>query len=150
MSGHARGNHAPRRIVSRLAAITATLAVGSVVAVGMASPASAWAYEYSDGSPGGVAVPNVAVADIMSGYVPLLTFMTSVGPVAGRSPRTTGNQTISFLASDFDPGTTGYIVAIASDTSTGCPINFNFLIGDEFVKAASGFAARAKSYPRHS
>lgn len=51
------------------------------------------------------------------------------------------NQTASFLAADFDPGTTGYVVAIASDPITGCPINFNYLIGDEFIKLASGHAA---------
>jgi hypothetical protein len=53
----------------------------------------------------------------------------------------TANQTASFLASDIDPGTTGYIVAVASDLVTGCPVNFNFLIGDEYVKLSSGHAA---------
>lgn len=53
----------------------------------------------------------------------------------------TPNQTASFLSSDIDPGTTGYIVAVASDLLTGCPVNFNFLIGDEFVKLSSGHAA---------
>ncbi len=53
----------------------------------------------------------------------------------------TPNQTASFLASDIDPGTTGYIVAVASDTVTGCPVNFNYLIGDEYVKLSSGHAA---------
>jgi hypothetical protein len=53
----------------------------------------------------------------------------------------TKNQTASFLASDLDPGTTGYLVAVASDPTTGCPVNFNFLIGDEYVKLASGHAA---------
>jgi CSLREA domain-containing protein len=53
----------------------------------------------------------------------------------------TANQTASFLASDIDPGTTGYIVAVASDRVTGCPINFNYLIGDAYVKLASGHAA---------
>ncbi|MDQ3011655.1 MAG: Ig domain-containing protein, partial [Acidobacteriota bacterium] len=52
----------------------------------------------------------------------------------------TPNQTTSFLASDLDPGSTGYIVAIAVDAN-GCPTNFNFLIGDEYVKFASGHAA---------
>jgi hypothetical protein len=52
----------------------------------------------------------------------------------------TPNQTTSFLAADFDPGTTGYLVAVAVDTN-GCPINFNYLIGDEYVKFASGHAA---------
>src|SRR5207249_11887622 len=52
----------------------------------------------------------------------------------------TPNQTMSFLASDFDPGTTGYIVAVAVD-ERGCPLNFNFLIGDEFIKLSSGHQA---------
>lgn len=53
----------------------------------------------------------------------------------------TPNQTTSFLASDFDPDIAGYLIAIAVDERTGCPINFNFLIGDEFVKLSSGHAA---------
>jgi hypothetical protein len=50
------------------------------------------------------------------------------------------NQTASFLASDVDPGTTGYIIAVASDDA-GRPVVFNHLIGDEYVKAATGHAA---------
>jgi len=53
----------------------------------------------------------------------------------------TANQTASFLASDLDPGTTGYLVAIAVDGATGCPTNFNYLIGDAYVKFTSGHAA---------
>ncbi|HQR35494.1 MAG TPA: ExeM/NucH family extracellular endonuclease [Blastocatellia bacterium] len=52
----------------------------------------------------------------------------------------TANQTASFLASDLDPGTTGYLVAVAVD-ALGCPRSFNYLIGDEYVKFASGHAA---------
>jgi hypothetical protein len=52
----------------------------------------------------------------------------------------TANQTAAILASDVDPGTTGYVVAVATD-SAGCPINFNYLIGDEYVKLASGHQA---------
>jgi uncharacterized repeat protein (TIGR01451 family) len=52
----------------------------------------------------------------------------------------TPNQTASFLASDLDPGGTGYIVAVAVN-SQGRPINFNNLIGDVYVKFASGHAA---------
>ena len=52
----------------------------------------------------------------------------------------TPNQTAAVLASDIDPGTTGYIVAVATDR-IGCPINFNHLIGDEYVKFASGHQA---------
>lgn len=49
----------------------------------------------------------------------------------------TPNQTYVFRASDFDPDTTGYVVAIAVNNS-GCPIQFNYLIGAEYVKLASG------------
>lgn len=52
----------------------------------------------------------------------------------------TENQTASFLTSDLDPGTSGYIVAVAS-TADGFPARFNFLIGDEYVKYASGHSA---------
>jgi hypothetical protein len=53
----------------------------------------------------------------------------------------TANQTATFLASDVDPGITGYIVAVASSGVNGCPIAFNHLIGDEYVKFSTGFAA---------
>ncbi|HKQ78377.1 MAG TPA: lamin tail domain-containing protein [Blastocatellia bacterium] len=53
----------------------------------------------------------------------------------------TPNQTASFLASDMDPGANGYLIVIAVDERTGCPINFNHLIGDEYVKLSSGHAA---------
>jgi len=52
----------------------------------------------------------------------------------------TPNQTASFNAADIDPGTSGYIVAIATNGS-GCPIKYNFLIGDEYVKFTSGHEA---------
>lgn len=50
----------------------------------------------------------------------------------------TPNQTASFLASEVDPGSTGYIVAVASDSQLGCPVSANSLIGSEAVKLASG------------
>jgi hypothetical protein len=52
----------------------------------------------------------------------------------------TANQTSTFFASDVDPGTTGYVIAVATDRN-GCPINFNYLIGDAYVKLNSGHAA---------
>ena len=53
----------------------------------------------------------------------------------------TATQTASFLASDIDPGVSGYIVAEAVDAVNGCPVAFNWLIGDEYVKLTSGHAA---------
>lgn len=52
----------------------------------------------------------------------------------------TPNQTTSFLLSDFDPGVSGYIIALAVD-DTGRPTKFNFLIGDEYIKMSSGHSA---------
>jgi hypothetical protein len=54
--------------------------------------------------------------------------------VADASICLTAQQTASFLMSDLDPGFRGYIVVVAVDQETGCPIAFNHLIGDEFVK----------------
>jgi hypothetical protein len=45
----------------------------------------------------------------------------------------TRNQTFSFLASDYDPGITGYLFALAVD-SQGLPLDHDFLIGDLYVK----------------
>jgi hypothetical protein len=47
----------------------------------------------------------------------------------------TPNQTASFLVSDFDPGITGYMVAVAVD---GGPTQFNYLIGDEYIRESDG------------
>jgi len=44
----------------------------------------------------------------------------------------TRNQTTSFVASDFDPNVTGYLVVVAVD-SVGRPASFNYLAGDELV-----------------
>jgi len=52
----------------------------------------------------------------------------------------TPNGTLSFLASDMDPGVCGFIVAVAVDQN-GIPIKFNYLIGDEFVRLLSGHMA---------
>jgi len=56
----------------------------------------------------------------------------------------TPNQTTSFQASDLDPGATGYLIAVAVDAA-GCPINFNSLLGDEYVKFSSGHAANLRA-----
>jgi hypothetical protein len=52
----------------------------------------------------------------------------------------TRSQTATFMASEFDPGSTGYLIAVATD-SLGCPTAYNALMGDEFVKFASGHQA---------
>ncbi|MEP7341109.1 MAG: hypothetical protein ABI977_25490 [Acidobacteriota bacterium] len=52
----------------------------------------------------------------------------------------TPRQTAVLRASDVDPGTMGYIVAVAIDPN-GCPVIHNKLIGDEYVKFATGHQA---------
>lgn len=53
----------------------------------------------------------------------------------------TASQTLTFLLSDLDPGTTGYLVGVAVDDVIGCPISFNYLIGDAFIKTVDGHQA---------
>lgn len=50
------------------------------------------------------------------------------------------NQTMAILASDIDPGVSGYAIAVAVDDK-GCPIQWNYLIGDEYVKLRAGYSA---------
>jgi hypothetical protein len=50
------------------------------------------------------------------------------------------DETFSFLASDYDPGNKGYLVAFSND-SNGVLNNFNFLSGSAAVKLASGHHA---------
>ncbi len=48
----------------------------------------------------------------------------------------TGSQTTYFLASDFDPGTKGYIVAVA--TAGGLPVQHDFLLGVAYIRESDG------------
>lgn len=48
----------------------------------------------------------------------------------------TQSQTTYFLASDFDPGTKGYIIAVAS--SGGLPTQHNALLGTAYIREADG------------
>lgn len=46
----------------------------------------------------------------------------------------TANQTVSFLASEYDPDETGFLFAVATNAA-GVPISHNYLIGDLYVKS---------------
>ncbi len=61
--------------------------------------------------------------------------------VADSSICLTPNQTVALMASFLDPGVTGYLVVVAVDRATGCPINFNYLTGNAYVRLASGHEA---------
>ncbi len=71
-------------------------------------------------------------------YIHLFFVDGSTCSVADMFVCLTANQTYTFLISDLDPGVTGYLMAIAIDGVTGCPINFNYLIGDAYVKFPTG------------
>ena len=121
---------------------------------GTIPPATA---EASDQKPGSVLIYNIYTSGSTSGntqntrinitnshptlpaFVHLF-FVAEGCSVADSYLCLTANQTASFLASDLDPGTTGYLVAVAVN-SIGCPTSFNYLIGDEYVKFATGHAA---------
>ena len=60
--------------------------------------------------------------------------------VADMTLTLTQNQTVSLQASDFDPGVTGYLIAVAVDES-GCPTISNDLIGESLIKFESGHRA---------
>jgi hypothetical protein len=67
------------------------------------------------------------------------------GAITNSFVRLSPLQTTSLLASDLDPGVAGYLLAMACDSPTGCPVSFNHLLGDEYVKLASGHAANLKA-----
>jgi hypothetical protein len=73
-------------------------------------------------------------------YVHLFFVDGSSCTVADQIVTLTQNQTISFLASDFDPGVTGYLIAVAVDAN-GCPVIGNYLIGGSVVRFESGHHA---------
>lgn len=83
---------------------------------------------------------NITNADPSRSVFVHLFFVAEGCSVADSYLCLTANQTASFLASDLDPGTTGYLVAVAVN-ALGCPTTANCLIGDEYVKFTSGHEA---------
>ena len=77
---------------------------------------------------------------IRSAYVHLFFIDGSDCSVADNIIKLTPNQTTSFLASDIDPLVSGFMVAVAIDDA-GCPISFNWLLGESLVKFSSGHRA---------
>ena len=125
-------------------------------AVGPGNPISPFGTTLSDQKPGSVLIfpvytsssdptrqnTRINLTNVNTNRLAMvhLFFVSESCQVADAYVCLTANQTTSFLASDLDPGTTGYLVAVATDAN-GCPTNFNFLIGDEYVKFQSGHAA---------
>jgi hypothetical protein len=108
-------------------------------------PGSVLIYNYytsNSGNPKGVntefTITNTNLSASVTVHFMFVTFDCSVADgLVCLAP----NQTSTFLASDVDPGITGYIVAFAVDRNDGCPISFNHLLGSESFKLASGHTA---------
>ena len=83
---------------------------------------------------------NITNTSTSTGAAVHLFFVSDGCAIADSFICLTATQTATFLASDVDPGVSGYIVAIATDLN-GCPVAFNWLIGDLYVKFTSGHAA---------
>jgi hypothetical protein len=78
---------------------------------------------------------NVTNTNVGSAAFVHLFFVAQNCSVADRFMCLTAQQTASFTTYDEDPGTTGYLVAVAVDGILGCPLSFNYLIGDLFFKS---------------
>ena len=83
---------------------------------------------------------NITNTSTSSGASVHLFFVSEGCSIADSFICLTATQTATFLASDVDPGVSGYVVAVATD-GNGCPVAFNWLIGDEYVKFTTGHAA---------
>lgn len=84
---------------------------------------------------------NITNTSVTSAAFVHLYFVASSCAIADSFICLTATQTASFLASDIDPGVKGYIVGLAVDGVFGCPVAFNWLIGDAYIKFATGHAA---------
>lgn len=108
----------------------------------------------SDIKPGSVLFYNYYTSDSLSSTIDTRVSITNTHPISSVTVHifmvdsiTCGiadffvclsrNQTVTFLVSDVDPDTAGYLLAVAVD-SLGRPTSFNFLAGEEFVVAPTG------------
>ncbi len=91
-----------------------------------------------------MSVTNVSVKD--SACVHLFNVEGASCSVADLFLCLSPNQTVTFLASELDPGNRGYSMAVTVDCQTGLPLGSNSLIGEEFVKFNSGHAANLPAW----
>jgi hypothetical protein len=151
--------HTSRRIFRAGLALTALLlltSVGLAADPGLVFPATS---EVNDQKAGSILMYNVYASSSANpattntrfnitntttsggAYVHLFFVEGGTCSVADRYICLTESQTMTFLASEQDPNTSGYLLAVAVDGSTGCPIQWNYLIGDEYVKFETGHFA---------
>jgi len=80
---------------------------------------------------------NITNTHVTASVVVHFFFVSQSCNIADFKTELTQSQTYSFLVSDFDPDTKGYIMAVA-EAENGLPIAANFLIGDLFTKSSTG------------
>lgn len=68
-------------------------------------------------------------------------FVDEVGTSTSRFVDVVSLQTVSLLASDVVPGMRGYVVAVAINRNTLCPVKHNYFTGTAHIKRLSGHAA---------
>lgn len=101
-------------------------------------------YNYYTSDAGNPALQDTRITltngDVATQRVKLFFVDGSSGGVGSTTVCLTANQTTSFQASVVDPGVSGYVIAVAVNTS-GCPIGSenNVLSGLAHVKRADGF-----------
>jgi hypothetical protein len=136
--------------VLALIALLGTVPTASVQTPGTPLPASS---ELSDQKLGSVLVYNYYNSDIRSplqedteftltntqattGATVHLFFVSTASRRAASTFLTLGpRQTVHLRTSELDPNTTGYLIAVAVDDVTGCPIAFNHLAGVAEVRS---------------
>ncbi|MBX3279560.1 MAG: hypothetical protein KF868_16275 [Acidobacteria bacterium] len=151
-----QGSNKFTRALLSVAALMLLTSVGLAADPGLAYPAEA---EVNDQKAGSILFFNVYssstsnpsvqntrfnitnTSSTSAAFVHLFFVEGSTCSIADRYICLTANQTTTFLASEQDPGTTGYLVAVAVDGVLGCPVSFNYLIGDEYVKFETGHFA---------
>jgi hypothetical protein len=148
-----------RKLTQALLALSALVVMGTAALAADPGLSYPWTSEVSDQKAGSIlfynfytsstSQPNrqntrfniTNTSSTSAAFVHLFFVEGSSCNVSDRTVCLTANQTMTFLASEQDPGTTGYLIAIAVDGVVGCPTSFNFLIGDEYIKLELGHQA---------
>jgi len=71
----------------------------------------------------------------------------SDGAVTQRLVTLNANQTAGLFASQVAPGVRGYVIAVAVNQATSCPVSFNFLRGSAHIKLPAGAGIRQTKLP---
>ena len=91
-----------------------------------------------------ISITNTSATEAVSVRFFLIAFNTGmIDPfvAAGTYVCLAPNHTVSFLTSDVDPGTRGFVLAFPTEFTEGWPLGFNHLVGRADIKLATGHQA---------